>query len=649
MSVWKDGVEQPIDEFEVVRQTEQSSVLKGRGGTELERRCQAEITQQRVSEFVREQIEQYTAYTPNVDEQTTTREDNVHLYAANRDGEFESRLDVDRSDPVVVENGAVELVRTCHPQDAYYEGEPTGITRVTDDTFNSGVAAQFDGPGSTLRFEFEPAYDIPAKHVGVKIRAKNPTNVRLSWNGRSFVERYHGGDFDQPPEWEDVAMRYDVAIDEPIRVGETQVFEIKRLSSTGGDFILDVVALYDKRFSYTWANPGATHDGSALSGPELYPAGFDVRFEQFSTGRAVVGGQIETGGQTGGGGFERVGISNTQREDYAIASDTTVHAADFDAPGPSLAPLVTLGRYGDDAGRQELPTQGFQPQRLTSLSLAADLEDIPLVVNRSFDNPLEAVLSSVADTENAIWEFRREGGVDTVEWTYPGERVIERAPETSSYRTTKSTAKKVERAIVYGGTREITGEYHYLDTADATIDLGHDRLAQGSVTVVGAASGTRLREGWDYVVDHDAGTITPQSDGRMDAGDGFDVAYTYQTYGEFALDGSEDAPDPAVKEAAGIKSDFAARQAAKAVVTELSQPAHRGTLTVSGDEQGFGVVAALAASDLPDNVPAGVDSLHIKEIEHDTGEARIRFGSRRSLDEIVGDIERSVSSVSREV
>jgi hypothetical protein len=342
-------------------------------------------------------------------------------------------------------------------------------------------------------------------------------------------------------------------------------------------------------------------------------------------------------------------MTNGEASSYKFTYNTDEpYDIDFDDPGPEIRPRVTLERSGDDPDRNTIPTQGFESQRLTQLSLSADLEDVPLVVNRSFDESLESVLTTLADDANAIWEFRREGDIESVEWTQPGQRTVERPVGVADYSVTKDVSERVEKAVVYGGSRDIRGESHTLDERFGEIALRHARVERNSVTVVRATSGTELTRGSDYTVRHDAGVIEPEPGGRMAAGDEFDVSYSFQTYGEHTRAGVED-PRETVVDAAELTTDFAAQQAAKAIVQELAEPMHRGTLTVAGDEAGFSVVEALAAADLPGKVGSGLGGVQVREVQREPGEARLRVGSRRSLTKIVDDLERGVSAVEREL
>ena len=654
LRVWYNGERQPIDRLEEVEQTQSATVLRGRGGLELKRRFEDEITQERTTEFVERAITETTGYEAHVDRPETTREDGVFVDGANRGGDFATRLAPDPTDPVVIRDGAVRLAQTCYPADALLASSHSTDARETlaNDAYNRGEAVLLENEGEYVRFTFETDYDIPAESVGIKLRDEvlGNSQAEVRWDG-ALISRIAP---ENPRTWREIGAfsgtagvpDYQAAVGTPIEAGETHELEIE---ATGpSQHAVDVVALYDRRFSYSWPDPGTENAGGILSGPELHPDAYDLRFEGLSTTRAVVGGRLTVTGKADGTGVERVGLSNTQGADYGIVEGTAEYDVDFADPGPSLAPLVTLARIGDDPGRDRIPTQGFNTQHLQGYALFADLEDIPLVVNESFDGALVDVLTDVANNANAIFEYRRDGDTESVEWTQPGTRTADNAPTVADYSVTKSAAEKVQKAVIYGATRDVTGEVIVILDGEAgkTVDLKSDRIQQGTLEIEGLHSGARMNEGQDYTVDYQGGVVDTDADGRMRENTEYRARYSYQTYGEYA-DPSAESPRETVREAPGLTSDFAARQTAKTVVQELQAPIERGRLIISGDE-GYSVVEALAAADLPGGAGSGISGLQIREVTNRPGATDLRVGSRRSMEEIIADIERNVAAVSRQ-
>ena len=659
MRVYFNGQRQPIDRLEEVEQTQAATILRGRGGLELKRRFEDEVTQERTTEFVERAITETTGYEANVDRPETTREDGVHVDSATRDGDFTTRLDPAPTDPLVVRHGRVRMAQTCYPQDGFAKGSlrsQDARETLENDAYNRGIGSLLEADGDYCRFSFQTEYDIPAKWVGVRLRdaVYASSQVEVRWDG-ALISRIAP---ENPLGWREIGAfsgtegvpDYQAAVGTNIEAGETHELEFR---CTGpSEHLIDVVALYDRRFSYSWPNPGTANNGGILAGPELYPEAYDLRFEGVSTPRAVVGGRITATDGNESVDIERLGLSNTQGDDYGIVSgeDTTdgEYDVDFAAPGPSLAPLVTLARTGDDADRDEIPTTGFESQRLDSYTLHADLEDISLVVNRTFDDSLESVLTDVASDANAIFEYRRTGDVESVEWTQPGARDANAAPTVADYSVTKSTAEKVEKAVIYGATRDVDGEVITITEGEAgkSVDLKFGRIQQGSLEITNFHTETAMDEGPDFTVDYQAGVVDTKEGGRMDENTEYRASYSYQTFGEYA-DPAAESPRETVREAPGLTSDFAARQTAKTVVQELQTPVERGRLTASGDE-GYSVVEALAAADLPGGAGSGVSGLQIREMTSRPGTVNLRVGSRRSIDEIISDIERDVSAVSRQ-
>lgn len=655
MRVWYDGQREPIDTLEEVEQTEQATVLRGRGGQELERRYTDEITQQPVDEWAREAISSTTGYVPHVDTPNTTREDGVVLDTAQRDGDWQTRLSPADTDPIVIQDGAVKLGQSCYLMDSV-EGTwrlGSGSTGLDDPAFNGGGALVLGEQGDRIRFAIRTEYDIPAEHVGIRIRDQSygPGDVKMRWDSTTLARLTQQTGLG----WRELGTysprgsvpTYQSGIGADIRAGEPHTLEFEAQGAS--EFALDMVAVYDDRFSYTWPNPGSENGGGALAGPELYPQARDVTFDAPVPPRTVVGGRLRVGGRGVAGEVGRVGLSNTQGRDYGIESNTKTIAIDFGDPGPSLQPLVTLERTGDDPSRDRAPTRGYESQWLEWYNLQADLEDIPMVVNQSFDGSLVDVLSSVADSNNSIFEYRRTGPIESVEWTQPGQRTADRSPSVSEYEVMKSTAERVQKAVVYGGTRDATGVTVVVLDGEAgkSVDLQHSHLKQGTVTIESRKTGARMRPGDDYTVDHQQGILHLDPDGRMAATSEYDVSYSYQAYGEATLPDVE-TPRETVEESSGVTSNFAAQQTAEAVIDELREPVTRGTITVSGNE-GFSVVEALAGADLPGGAGTGVGGIQIKEISLSPGEAELRVGSHRTFEEVVSDVESNISAVKREL
>jgi len=654
LRVWKDGDRQPVDRIEEVEQTERATVISGRGGLALQQRVREEVREERSAALAERLIEEHTPYTANVDRPKTTREDDVFIgFSFIGSGRIPTQPDPASTDAVVVD-GNVRMAKAALPQDAYRDGVRIDQARdsrpgVLNDGMNAGVGARLDEEGDRLRFTFETEYDLPVEHVGIKVRDRTPSIslVDVQWDGAS-VSRVG-----RPKSlgWHEVGQRFEAAVaGDVLKTGEEHelVFEVLEGYS---NYHLDVVALYDKREEFTWPNPSASENqGGILPGPQFFPKGQDVHFEDVSPPRAVVGASIEASGRDDGSGIARVLLSNDGGRTYRgdIGGTDPAFEIDWDDPSASFTPLVSLVRYGDDPNRGKIPTKGFKTQALTYYQLAADLEDAPLTVNRSFDDTLETVLADIADDMNAVWEFRREGTAESVEWTQPGQRTVSRSPAVGDYSTTKTTVEQVEKVVIYGKSRDVDDERHTYDATFDSVALKHDHVEQGSVEVTAAASPTTYRRGDDYTIAYDDGKIVPQTGGRIADGDRLAISYTHQYYGEYTAAGAED-PTATVQSAPKLASGFACRQAARAVIDELGDPLHRFTLTVSGEERGFSVVQALAAADLPGDVGSGIGGLQIKEVEHEPGEARLRGGSHRTLEEVVDDIERSVAATSREV
>lgn len=654
MRVWKDGERQEIDVLEETEETESSTILRGRGGTQMDRRYQTEVRQQTTTSFVREAIETRTDYIANIDEPDVEREDDIHLHTAERDGDFNTWLNPDPTDPVTIDDGQVRLAQTCYPldgfEDATIQSEDVRTTRQRDE-YNEGVASLLEDEGDHLRFSFTTSTTIPSDAVGIKIRDEvlGGSSIEVKWDGQLISRITSTNSLG----WREVGAfsgraavsDYQSAVGTAIEPGDTHELVIEATGQS--QHVVDAIALYDRRYDFSWPNPGSGNNGGPLSGPELYPSGYICWFDAPTPPRTVVAGSISVV-MSDVDAPDILGLSNTQGEDYGGEGDVSEYSVEFSEPGPSLLPVVTLGRYG--SGRDEFPTDGYRTQRLEAYGVRASLANIPMVVNQSYDGSLMDVLSGVADDSNAIFEYRRVGDVESIEWTQPAQRTARQDPSIGSYSLTKSTAERVDKVVIYGGTRDMNAEtVVVLDGEEGkTVDLKQSRIKQGSVEVESARTGATMQEGPDYQMRYQDGVLDIQDEGRMDAGTSYDVSYSYQTYGEYTRPGASD-PVVSVRNSTGLTSNFAAQQAAKTAVQRLQTPVKRGTLTLTGDEVGYSVVEALSMADLPGQYLTGTDGIQIKEITASPGEVEMRLGNHRSLDDVVSNFERQIGAVEREI
>ena len=160
--VWKDGERQPIEELETVNTTESESVLKGRGGIELEERARRSTQQAEKHKLARDLIQNETPYTANVDDPVVETEENVTLESPDTETELQNALGSDDTLPwFVTSDGKLTAY------DISFFGEMNGFPHLTA---SDGEVQQFISSSQGYTNNFELNYTIPDGHVGVAAR-----------------------------------------------------------------------------------------------------------------------------------------------------------------------------------------------------------------------------------------------------------------------------------------------------------------------------------------------------------------------------------------------------------------------------------------------------------------------------------------------
>jgi hypothetical protein len=172
----------------------------------------------------------------------------------------------------------------------------------------------------------------------------------------------------------------------------------------GGRLDLDLVALYDNRFSYTFDDTLDSND--ELSGPELFPDVETVK-KSISTRRDVTEATISTdfaNGDTSSSQFVEVSIgSNTKQNNDSESATLTVSDANAST---DLEFRIGVGRRTQDSS--ETPTSGDQAQAVNSYSFTANPDAITAEGIGEID--IKAIIPE--DTANGE-TFAEAGAIET--------------------------------------------------------------------------------------------------------------------------------------------------------------------------------------------------------------------------------------------
>lgn len=663
MRVWRDGERLPIDTLDAVETTVSGGtaydVLVGTGGGELGQRVTQSYDQKAVHLAAQDLVDNNTTLATNVDAPSTTTQTNTTLLTLSSQSDFLSRTNRVSTDPWDASGGSLVVYQTCFTTEAETTTNVSGADIFTANRYSGnggasgeGEALRFDAVGEWGEWQITPSYTIPADDFAWAIRhdaggSSGSFDIAYSIDGpgmggqTTLLERSLGTD---AVGWTDLdAAGTWSAPPSDLLAGETYTLRGEATASGTDTFFIDVVAPNDGRFSYTFDNTltDGSDGGTYLDGPELYPSDAEVPLDAVVAPQAVTGGRAEATLNGGDSSYTHY-LSNDQG-----ASFTSGTGANFESDsigtswGPSLTYKAGLGRWG--SRDTATPRTGFNRHELQSLTLKADLEDMPLVVNTTVDGHISSILTDqFATAADAIWGVSWNGTAQQVEWTAPGQRTADETPDVAEYQAAKSVGGVYQKAVVYGQADVPRTDVRFQADHGNAVSLPDDRLQANTLTVSDPDTGERYRSGQDYTLDAQAGEITTLAGGSMTDGSTYTADYRFQAYGEHD-DGTADPDVTDAQEIPGLRTDFACQQAARLIVEEVNVPQRTATATIPAAATSWSVVEALD----PPIVPTDGQALHVKAVENSPQQTVLTLGNRRSVRDVVQQIRSQVSAVSR--
>lgn len=674
LDVFHDGARVPIDTLDDVEQEPGATVLVGSGGRELETRIEEFIEQEAVHAAAERLIDNNTAYVSNVDTPTTTTTTNSTLVSLTSNSDFLTRIkNPGDTDVYTVESGTLKQLQTAFPIEGENADRNTSFTGTSSDVDYSGGSAQnFSSDSSNTQdfgeWDFTLDYTLPAENFGLQVRDDDADDAdgapAFKWtliHNRGTADETSYEIVDQTTVGLDIVLNWTDLLgssygggsyDGPDLTPGDYTLRVEVTDSNGSadqfTYAVDVVAPFDTRFNHDAAGTGNSFDndngGSSgfLDDPTKFPPETQVPFDIIPAAEAVAGARAEATLSSGDSDYTHY-LSNDQGANFT-SGDNSSGSFGTDSLGANFGPGVTykagLSRTG--SGGSSTPKTGFNTTELQSLTLKADLEDMPIVVNTAFDGQLGEVLARLANIGDQLWAYEREANTESIEWTTPGQRTSTKDPNIETYNSTKTVGQVFQKAVVYGRPDvSVVGERFESDHGNA-VSLSKDHLQGGSEVVTDPTSGERFRRNEDYTMDYQAGEITVLAAGDMANSTTFEIDYNFQPVGEFD-DGTAN-PDVVDVDIPGLTTVYGCNQAAELIVNEVSSPLHTARVVIPNDDAAWSVVESLD----PDIVPTGGNALHQQAVDNTPERTVLTLGSRRGLDDVVGDIRRQTGALSRQ-
>lgn len=650
MRVFYNGREAPIDELIDVTMKPDHTRLVGRGGVEMLDRVTVEYDNQEAWIALRDLVNNNTSYTANIDDPATTTQNDTLMQEAATESELSNNVNggIAATDPFETQNGKLVSLQTCFTA----EGEDATTTNATGwpdapGTYSDENAIWLQDTGDYAEWEFTVDYTIPASAVGVKVRdgdggsAPNAFEWTLNGDQMDYLTTSASG---LVFGWHDVGSgnyNGDGYTGTDLTPGTyTLRVEVTDGETSSDQYLVDVVAPYDTRFNYFFDDDNGGN-GGYLDGPELYPDGVDIVFEDATTAQNVVGGKVDTV-MNDTSGSQALALSNDQGTSYSSASNVSTYSTSFSSGGGSIRTRVTLSRFGSRS--TATPQTGFNAQSLDSYKLYADLEDSPVIVNKRYDGQLIDVLSEIGDYGNFVVEFQRDGSTDTVEGTQPGLRSAQGESSIADYSVRKKMSERYEEAVIYGSAQQWNGE-RFTSNHGTYVALDNDFLLETGEVVYDPSAGTLYDRGSDYVMDYQNGQVQTLSTGAMADATEYAIDYRFKTKGTYTSSAADGSLPTLVETIPALTTDRGCDTAALQIIQKVSQPLYTAEVVLPERPPTFELIDSLALDDLPTDD----NTMVIYDMEQKPGNTLLHLGSRQRVREVVSQIANQVSGVSGRV
>lgn len=643
MRAWYDGQQLPIEELEKTRQTPGETILVGIGGVELREPIRKEYGRgNEIHQAAESILTSETSYSANVDDPETTAFPDETILDVQTTADFERELSSDIADdePFAARNGGIELLQSAFLGEAEDNIQSVAGQTISDSDASQTQAVELEFNGDELLLTFENEYDWASAIF--QIRRRGPSGGGTLPEISFIVDTVTVGSIGPTTVNDDSYAYVGVADTNGLDAG-SHTLQVRVTNTDGVDSpaITDLIYVRDID-KLTNINQDDTVDADGnLAGPELYIESDTRQFNETETLHAVDVVDFASISIDDTSNNQSIGISTDGGATWDTQSNTATHTG-LDPPGTvvSIRPRLTLSRYDD--GRDATPTQGNSGQRVESLTIQADLEDMPYVFNDSFHDAARNVLGTLANRGDFVAEVTHDGSGIAVAWTRSGQRSADREANVTDYEFERSTENLVQEATVKGAS-----QFRYDERFDAdhgtAVALDRDELLVGSEEVSDPSfGGTTYERGSDYEMDYANGEITVLAGGDMADSTEFSIDYRWRIAADY--DDGTASPRSIVRTVPELTTQRACSQAAYTIVDELNTPTRPTQVVLPSVEPGWSLIEELDLEQLPAGIP-----LQIRGIQPTPAQTVVRLDTRQAVGDVISDIQERVEGLARSV
>lgn len=395
-------------------------------------------------------------------------DDDFRITAASTASEWEDILELEGTDPVKVNqtDDQVDLLQTCFVRDAAHRQDNDNLEAIYNEGdesgFSNGSGVVLQRQGAYVEVSFDLDYTIPEDQVGLAVRDRIGGHSSDQETGRCPRTEFYIDDekvdeisaFAVFTDWHKLpyysgSEEYSGGDLEP----GTHTVRIEAVESGRRTYELDLICLYDKRFSYNFDNTLSAQ--GYLAGPELFPEQYSIPLKAKNSPNNVNKVQVKsTWTNTDGSQALEVALEDG---DHKTASNTDEHEFIFDSQeGIEVRPQLVLSRYGTRT--YDTPKRGFRGHSVGYVTInITERDDTRIIRNKEFSGTHLNILQELHDL--ASYRFTIDHSIQGKEAdSYPRGKT-QQADFTVKERSRKVDIRGYANEVVVRGKRdEETGE-----------------------------------------------------------------------------------------------------------------------------------------------------------------------------------------------
>jgi hypothetical protein len=322
----------------------------------------------------------FDSYTTNVVQPSpATVDTNKSIQSADTTSEFSSVWSPAATDPFTATNDGLELTQTGFFKEAE-NASGTTAGEVSDGDYSNGAGESLSDLNDNLSFSFTLDHTIPAADVGFAVRLDTLDGDHppfdLTVDGE-VVQGVTAGAIGSGLDWFGDGSR---GISSDLSPG-SHTAELDCTGTGGGPMDVDCLNVFDGRYSYNFDN--SVNANGYLAGPEPFPDAAELAATEARSEWNITEATVTiTANDTTGNQRLQVNLSGAYKPTDGTENNTESITVTNAGASSTATTRLRLSRFGSQSGSS--PTQGVNPQRITSYDLQVDTNDLAVIEDETY-------------------------------------------------------------------------------------------------------------------------------------------------------------------------------------------------------------------------------------------------------------------------